>query len=253
VIDELSPETRIVGRLAAGAVLLSIVIGAAVLPGRGSFPFDRLAPAGRLSGVDVSSHNPPYDWAAAARSGLRFVVARATEGDSRTDERYAAVKRGARAAGLAFTAFHFARPDRNGRDAIVEADYFLRAAGLGPGNLVPILDLETSGGLPVTRLQTWVRAWLEEVTTRLGARPMIYTNAAFWQQSMGDTTSFAEAGYRLAIASWGGTSPVVPAGNWGGRGWTLWQTSNCGRVAGIPGCIDTEVYDGSDLKPLTIS
>ncbi len=189
----------------------------------------------------------------AARSGLRFVIARATEGDSRTDERYASFKRGARAAGLAFTAFHFARPDRNGRDAILEADYFLRAAGLGPGDLVPILDLETSGGLPVTKLQAWARAWLEEVTAKLGVRPMIYTNAAFWRQSMGDTTAFAEAGYRLAIASWGGTSPVVPAGNWGGRGWTLWQTSNCGRVPGISGCIDTEVYNGSDLKQVTIS
>ena len=81
---------------------------------------------------------------------------------------------------------------------------------------------------------------------------MIYTNAAFWRQFMGDTTAFAEDGYRLAIASWGGTSPVVPAGDWGGRGWTLWQTSNCGRVPGIPGCIDTEVYNGSDLNPVTI-
>ena len=249
----MSPETRVVVRLAAVAFLLSTITEAVVLPGREKSPFDGLTPAGRLTGVDVSSHNPPYSWAAAAHSGLRFVIARATEGDSRTDGRYASFKRGARAAGLAFGAFHFARPDRNGRDAILEADYFLRAAGLGPGNLVPILDLETSGGLPVTNLQAWVRAWLEEVAAKLGARPMIYTNAAFWQQSMGDTTSFAEAGYRLAIASWGGTSPVVPAGNWGGRGWTLWQTSNCGRVAGVPGCIDTEVYDGSDLKPLTIS
>jgi len=33
----------------------------------------------RLAGVDVSSHNHPIPWSAAADSGVRFVIARATD------------------------------------------------------------------------------------------------------------------------------------------------------------------------------
>ena len=84
-------------------------------------------------------------------------------------------------------------------------------------------------------LQSWVRVWLEEVVARLGVKPVIYTSPSFWMTYMGDTTAFAEEGYKLNIASWDTTvSPDVPAENWGGLGWTFWQTSTCGRLAGIP-------------------
>src|SRR5207249_3927019 len=103
----------------------------------------------------------------------------------------------ARAAGLAFTAFHYARPDRARGDAVKEADLFVQVSGVGPGYLFPVLDLEESGGLGVTKLQAWVLAWLEEVAVKAGGHPMIYTNADFWRTHMGDTTSFADAGYPL--------------------------------------------------------
>jgi lysozyme len=184
--------------------------------------------------------------------GLRFVIARATEGDSRVDASYNSIRKKARAAGLAFTAFHYARPDKARGDAKREAQHFQKIAGIGPGDLVPVLDLEESGGLGVARLQAWVTAWLEEVQAEAGAKPMIYTNAGFWRSHMGDTTMFADAGYPLYIASWGSTTPVMPADGWGGLGWTLWQTAKCGRVSGITGCIRTDLYHGADLRAVTI-
>jgi lysozyme len=243
---------RIALRLGAGIVSLVVLVGVVVLLGRGGSPASPPPPTVRLAGVDVSSHNHPIPWGAAADSGVRFVIARATEGASRVDERYASVKEQARAAGLAFTAFHFARPDPTRDDALREADAFLEAAGLGPGDLVPVLDLEEAGRLGVRALQAWATIWLDVVGATLGVRPLIYTNANFWRVHMGDTTAFAEAGYRLYIASWGAASPVVPAANWGGRGWALWQTSSCGKVRGIPGCLDTDLYNGADLRPVTI-
>ncbi len=230
----------------AGVVAAVVILGSSDAP-----PESRLSPT-LLPGVDVSSHDPPADWSRAAQLGLRFVIARATEGASRKDAAYDLIRREARAAGLAFTAFHYARPDRPAGDAVGEADFFQGVAGIGSGYLVPVLDMEESGGLGVVRLQAWVTAWLEEVTAKVGVKPMIYTNADFWRSHMGDTTMFADAGYGLYIASWGSTTPVIPADNWGGRGWTLWQSAKCGKVRGIKGCIRTDVYNGSDLGPVTI-
>jgi lysozyme len=252
-------RTRVVMiRLGGAALTLAVLITAIIYLGRRGLlqqdsPF--VLPSGPsvlLPGVDVSSHEPDISWSQAARFGLRFVIARATEGDSRSDVAYQFIREEAKARGLAFTAFHFARPDSEKGDAVREADLFHRVAKIGPGDLAPVLDLEDSGGLGELRLQAWVTAWLEEVTSLVGVKPVIYTNLDFWRSHMGDTTLFAQAGYPLFVASWDALTPQVPADNWAGKGWTLWQTTKCGRVRGISGCIRTDVYNGSDLRPLTI-
>jgi lysozyme len=247
----MSPRTLLAIRLGAlVSVVMVLVVGIVVL-GRRASP-NPSTPLVLLPGVDVSSHDAPESWTAPARSGLRFVIARASEGDSRRDQRYASIKREAKASGLAFTAFHYARPDRARGDAVREANLFTDAADLGPGDLAPVLDLEESGGLGADRLRAWVKAWLEEVEATLGAKPLIYTNLDFWRTHMDDTVSFAEAGYGLFVASWGGSTPSLPAADWAGRGWTIWQTSECGAVRGIPGCIRTDLFNGGDLEPVTI-
>jgi lysozyme len=249
----MKPLNQVVARLAVVCLALILLVAAVVVLGRKGSSRPQSAPTGRLPGVDVSSHNGDISWSEAARLGLSFVFARATEGKNRVDSKYTSFREGARASGLDFTAYHFARPDRTESDAKKEADHFLNVAALGPGDLAPVLDIEVSGGLGVAALQSWVRAWLEEVVAVLGVQPVIYTSPNFWTTYMGDTTAFAEEGYMLDIASWAATvSPVVPAQNWGGRGWTLWQTSTCGHLPGIPRCIDTEVFDGADLGELTI-
>ena len=65
---------------------------------------------------------------------------------------------------------------------------------------------------------------------------MIYTSPAFWKNNMGDTQTFAAAGYRtLWIAHWTTAAvPTVPAANWGGNGWTFWQYTSTGRWPGSP-------------------
>jgi GH25 family lysozyme M1 (1,4-beta-N-acetylmuramidase) len=69
---------------------------------------------------------------------------------------------------------------------------------------------------------------------------------------MGDTRWFADNGYRvLWIAHWGTTSPAIPAANWSGRSWMMWQYSNCGVVPGIRGCVDLDRFGGADLGPIT--
>jgi len=50
-------------------------------------------------------------------------------------------------------------------------------------------------------------------------------------------------------ASADGDTVTVPAGNWGGSGWTFWQDSGTGVVPGISGQVDLDRYGGSSLAP----
>jgi len=240
--------------IGAGAATLALagITGGVVLVGRAGAPSPSPTPVIRVAGVDVSSHNRQIPWGAAATSGIRFVIARATEGATQVDRAYATVREQATAAGLAFTAFHFARPDRTLGDAEREAEKFVLVSKLSSGDLVPVLDLEASGSLGVRGLQIWTRTWLEAVGSTLGVKPLIYTNADFWMTHMGNTTSFADAGYGLFVASWGTAEPVLPAFDWGGHGRTMWQTTRCGKVPGIPGCLDRDVFNGAILSSITI-
>jgi GH25 family lysozyme M1 (1,4-beta-N-acetylmuramidase) len=205
-----------------------------------------------LEGIDVSHWQGTINWSSVAAAGKKFAVMKATEAQVYADSQYPTWHSAARSAGIRVGAYHFASPSTTTNDAVLEADWFVSNAKLLPGDLNPALDLETSGGLGTTALQTWVGNWLKEVYAKTGIRPMIYTSPSFWRNYMGDTSSFADAGYTvLWVAHWFVSSPTVPGSNWGGHGWTFWQYSDCGSVAGIGGCVDLDRYNGTDFTKVS--
>ena len=205
-----------------------------------------------LKGVDASHHNGSPDWSAAVADGVRFAIVKATEGQTFVDPRYATNRAQADSLGLPFGAYHFARPDTTASDAVLEADHFLANSALKGRHLLPVLDLEKSGGLGPRKLRAWAKAWLGRVHQRLGVKAIIYTSPSFWVNEMGNSRWFADNGYRLWIAHWHADQPTVPAQNWGGRGWTLWQHSASGSVDGFDGNVDLDRYTGTTLAPLRI-
>ncbi len=210
-------------------------------------------------GIDVSHHQGTIDWTKVAESGQAYVFQKATEGATFTDSSYTRNRSGAGAVSIPFGAYHFAYAqgdtlDAARADAISEASYFLQVAQPAPGDLVPVLDLETNPQqMPPRRLIAWTQAWLDRVELALGVKPLIYTNPSFWATHMNDTTTFAQQGFPLWIAHYTtATSPRVPANNWAGRGWAFWQFTSCATVPGIAGCVDQNRYPGSDLSPYVI-
>ena len=204
----------------------------------------------RAEGIDASHWQGTIAWTKVAGSGKKFVYLKATEGTTYADPTFVGNRSGARTAGVKVGAYHFARPDTTAGDAVAEARWFLSNTTFASNDLRPVLDIEANGGLSVAALQQWVRDWLDEVYRQTGRRATIYTTPNFWRTSMGDSQSIALAGYTtLWIAHWGVSSPSVPAGNWAGHGWSFWQYSNCGSVAGISGCVDLDRANGTDLTP----
>jgi GH25 family lysozyme M1 (1,4-beta-N-acetylmuramidase) len=219
--------------------------------------FSAVAPttSSYLDGIDVSHWQGTIDWTKVAAAGKKFAFVKATESTTFLDSQYAANHAHARAVGIRTGAYHFAQPSSSTANAVAQADWFVANMNLTPGDLFPALDLEVRNGLTNNQLVAWTQAFMTELYAKTGVKGAIYTSPSFWSSYMNDTAWFANNGYTvLWIAHWFVSAPRVPAGNWGGKGWTFWQYSDCGKVAGIGGgtsCVDLDHFNGLDLTRVT--
>lgn len=198
----------------------------------------------QLQGIDVSDHQGTVDWTAVQQAGKVFVFIKATDGITWTDPDFATNWSGARAAGLLRGAYHFYETDD---DPTAQAQNFLNAVQLEPGDLPPVVDIEKlDSGSTASQTVQDLQTWLDVVEKATGRVPIIYTSHGFWS-SLG-TSAFGS--YPLWIAEYGVQSPTLPAG-W--AGWTFWQYSETGTVSGITGSVDLNVFSGTlaDLAALT--
>ncbi len=196
------------------------------------------------SGPDVSSwqhvDGRMIDWHAVRAAGHQFAMVKATEGLHYVNPYFVADSLLMRTAGIARGTYHFARPELPPEPQA--ALYATTVLGQnGPLDLPPVLDLETSGGLPPDALIDWTQRYLNTVQAITGRAPIIYTYPNFWKTAMADTSLFTR--YPLWIADYRGEAePEVP-GNW--PAWTFWQTTDRGSIPGIGGATDVNVYSGA--------
>jgi GH25 family lysozyme M1 (1,4-beta-N-acetylmuramidase) len=221
----------------------------------------------KAAGIDVSRFQGSIDWPTVAGSGVGFAFIQGSRGSGAdctvkpaqcgADPYFAANRLAAESAGIRVGAYH--RAFASGAtaadaraDALAEANIFIAQVGtLQHGELIPVLDAESPfTGMTSTSLRTWIRVFVKRVTKKLGRKPMIYTNASSWSAT-GNTAEFAKARYPLWIAEWGVTRPTVPANNWGRRGYSVWQYTSSGSVAGISGNVDMDRL-GKRLGKITV-
>jgi GH25 family lysozyme M1 (1,4-beta-N-acetylmuramidase) len=208
--------------------------------------------AGSIRGIDVSHYQGSIDWSRVAGAGKEFAYLKSTDDTDYTDPTFAFNRAQAKANGLSVGAYHFARPDPSAGDAIREARWFVQRTNPRPGELLPVLDIETRDGLTQAQMTTWAHRWIEEVRRLTGVTAMVYTSPYGWLERFGDTRRLAREGSPLWVAHWGVSSPLVPAGNWDGNGWELWQYTSHGHVAGIQGRVDLDELSRGTLGRLTI-
>lgn len=133
-------------------------------------------------GIDVSAYQGTQDWAARRAEGVVFAFAKASEGQTSRDPKFAAHMRGILAAGLIPGAYHFAWPTQ---DPVREADNYIAAvkefAGKG---FCHWLDLErysdgrNYAGKSSAQIAVWVTTWLARVRTAFpNQRVGVYTSA----------------------------------------------------------------------------
>jgi lysozyme len=189
----------------------------------------------RLAGIDVSSYQGAVDWPRVRAAGVVFAFARVSDGievvDQRFAENYAAMKR----AGLRRGAYQFFRASADPR---AQADLLLAAIRpLGRPDLPLVADVETADGMPPEELRARLARWLAHVERRTGRRPIVYTSPA-----MGAALGGQFGAHPLWVAHYQVDCPTLPAG-W--ERWTFWQHASDGRVAGVSGPVDLDLFPGT--------
>lgn len=169
---------------------------------------------------------------------VTFVYVKATEGTTSFNRYYAADIAAARRRGLRVGAYHFFSTKSPGAD---QARNFIKRAKLQRGDLPPVLDVEPSdqqiaamGGR--NAMYREMMAWLRVVKNHCGTMPILYISQGFVNKYMMNAPA-SLARYQVWIARYGEYKPYVHL--------LYWQLSPYGRVAGIQGDVDINVFNGS--------
>jgi lysozyme len=192
-----------------------------------------------LEGIDVSYYQGDIDWSAVAGDGVEFAISRVNHGgffDPEFDTNWAE----SRNAGLLRGAYQYFDP---GGDPVAQATTLIEALGsLEPGDLPPVIDVESTDGLSPTAISANVATWIDMVEGALGRKPVIYTGSYFWNDNV---VSDAFADHPLWIAHYTTGCPNLPT-VW--PNWAFWQYTSSGSVAGIGGNVDRNLFNGSRLE-----
>lgn len=202
-----------------------------------------------IHGIDISHHQGNIDWVTLREKGLinetpiRFIMIKATEGASRVDENFADNFHQAREYGFTRGAYHFYSVYS---PAEKQAQFFIRNVHLENGDLPPVLDVEHKPAKQTDdEFASSVLQWLDIVEKHYGVKPIIYTYYKFKMRYLSDPVFDS---YPYWIAHY-----YVDEVEYKGA-WKFWQHTDAGRLPGITGQVDFDIYNGSfyDLRKMTI-
>lgn len=159
-----------------------------------------------------------------------FVMAKATEGSTFRDNYYQQYKQGCRENNILFGAYHFYSLQA---PAVEQANNFIQFAQLHKGDLAPVLDVEPiNNKLPSTDS---IYRWIQVVEKYYDVRPIIYTNEHTYHNLFHTDKRFAQ--YPFWIARYGALEPT--------KLHIMWQCTDNGRVGGISGPVDIDIFKGT--------
>ena len=201
-----------------------------------------------IHGIDISHYQGDINWddlsnAMIEGCPLRFVMIKSTEGSTRLDSKFKENFRQAREYGYIRGAYHFWSNKSSARD---QAYHFLNKVRLEDGDLPPVLDVEHKPkDRSVEDFQRDVLTWLHIVEDKYHVKPIIYTYYKFKDKYL-SAPVFNDYPYWIAHY-------YVDKVEYKGP-WKFWQHTDAGKLPGIKGYVDFNIYNGSfyDMKKLTI-
>ena len=208
---------------------------------------------GKTSVRTVKTHRVGIDWdrlritslgpkASQHASGeidypVSFVFIKCTQGTTIRSNYYASDLAAALRRGIPVAPYHFFSHTKSGA---LQARYFIANAQLGRVTMPPMLDVEPSSaqvaamGGPAAMFRE-ILAWMQLVERQCGRRPVLYVSQTFVNRYM--TSAPPELlRYDVWIARYGEYRPYVKL--------KFWQLTPFGRVQGIYGDVDINVFNG---------
>lgn len=191
-------------------------------------------------GIDISEYNDKIDWdeVKEIEGGypIEFVFLRASVGNERADKKFKKYWKKAREKNIICGAYHYYRPNEN---SIEQANNFIKNVTLVEGDFPPVLDIEK---LPRTqsieRLKVGLKRWLETIEKHYGVKPIIYSSESYYEDFLKE--DFEE--YPFWIANYTAFYKDID------DEWSIWQLSENGKVNGIKGKVDINIYNGTSIQ-----
>lgn len=198
-----------------------------------------------IRGIDVSHHQGEIDWKKIKQEGISFVFIKATEGWNYKDPDFNRNWKGASNAGLLKGAYHFFTFCKSG---IEQSQNFINTVPVDYGSLPPVVDFEfvgncekpTEKAIVVKELLVFIR----EVKEKYKKLPIMYVTYDSYNHFLKGEVLDCYIWIRDVFFT-----PGIPEE----KRWTFWQYSSHGRVKGINGSVDLDVFfenKMSDLKKL---
>ena len=168
---------------------------------------------------------------------VSFVYIKSTEGTTIRNRYFMSDYAKAKQQGLHVGAYHFFSLKT---PALAQATYFVNSTLFRQGDFPPVLDVEPTdaqieaiGGDEV--LMQRIRTFMDYVEKRTHMRPILYVNQMFINKHMQNAADIKQ-NYNVWIARYGEYKPDVKL--------VYWQLSPEGRVSGINGPVDINVFNG---------
>lgn len=207
-------------------------------------PLEATASLDPIAGIDVSKWQGPIDWQLVKESGIRFVIIKATEGTNYVDPLFVAHWDGAKKAGLLTSAYHMLWPNLSASE---QAAHFLNTMRDRQPDFPLVLDVELRKGMGKFKAGAMAEETLLLLEESDGRKPIVYTAQSVWGEIVGWAPGWHK--YPLWVAGYDTSTPLMPTG-W--EVYSLWQYDSQGKVPGISGNVDLNVFVGGtqDLSNL---
>ncbi|MBR3479042.1 MAG: glycosyl hydrolase family 25 [Bacteroidaceae bacterium] len=190
-----------------------------------------------LHGIDVSHYQGRIDWRTVAKSKeVGYVYIKATESNYMVDDTYEYNLTEARRNGIKAGSYHFFRP---GVSAAGQFALFKRVIDKRKQDLLPLIDVEVTGGVSIATLHSRLQEFLKLVTEEYGRRPVIYTGRNFYNKYFADYDFYKPYLFMIAMYN---TAEQPYLDN--GEDYVIWQYSSKGRIDGIRGDVDQSRFVG---------
>ena len=202
-----------------------------------------------IHGIDVSHYQGIINWELLRNQGridecpISFVIIKATEGSTQTDQNFERNYSMAREYGFLRGAYHFYTTQSSAAD---QARFFFSKVKLEKGDLPPVLDVEKKPRRQDKEaFKQGVLQWLRMAERYYGVKPILYTNYKFKLEYLNDSI-FNQYPYWIAHY-------YVDSVEYQGQ-WKFWQHTDEGQLPGIKGNVDFNIYNGSyyDLQQMAI-
>jgi len=188
-----------------------------------------------IHGIDLSHYQGEVFWEhIGANAKMAYVYLKATEGGDRIDHMYKRNIELAQNNGVKVGSYHFYRPKTEQKRQL---ENFKMQCLPGDQDLLPMVDIETTGGLSTDEFCDSLMLFIQLVEKEYKQKPLLYTYTNFYNKHLCGKID----GYPLMIAQYTDSEPVLADG----RDITMWQYTSKGRIAGVSGYIDKSRFMGA--------